>query len=263
MAGDLKNFPPSALKLERLRSEGIVPGSTDVLIFAAVLGLFVGIFVLSSTVLEELLAYTRSVFIASSLRQEADLRSGLLIALRSISAVVLPLCCAVLLIGMLQNKFLFVWKIITFNMSRLFVAGQYIGRFFERIGSSLLAALRVCCWLGVCLLLLRYISLLLVPAVIIPDFKFAELLLSMNSSSGAIVGFDAYADRLLGPLKHLFILSLAFSFFVGILSYFIAVLAFYREHRMTRQEVESENRELEHSPELITARNEYRDEAPE
>ena len=265
MASDLKQFEPSELKLERLRREGVVSTSLDLITFAAIVGLFIGF---SICIAQEGTAF-RSL--ASSSFSEVDLvkddfrglknlfTEGSMLIFRCLAWILGTVLVGVLLTGLIQTRFLITAAQIRLDFSRLFLSGGgLVSGFFRRLVGGSLVALKLLAWIVVALLIVYYIY-----SDELPSTKLDGLSLSFAQVEGVNKVISSELEHGRVVLHRAWLTALAFSFFVGIGSYFIGLIMFRRRHRMTRAEVEAEYREMETSPEFRSARRDFSSEQDE
>jgi flagellar biosynthesis protein FlhB len=279
MAEELRRFPPTALKLEKLRKAGIVPFSEDVMCFAVFLGAGLGAW----------LCLTSSIAQVASLPQhlwtirydETALAYGLVkkamaahfeqtaqVIFLITLAFIIPLVCLLFLIGGLQTRFLFSIEQVSPDFGRFFRFGAWIWQgLFVRLLSGFVRLLKVLCWIIVSVMILGYLITEELPFAPVESAKM--LAQEEVASSGATSKKETTSSRLfidlagkvrLGQAQSevgsFWFCVLVFSFFMGILSRFVTVLRFRQSYRMTRSELEAEYRETEQSSEMKGAQRE-------
>lgn len=114
MTGDNKPFPPSSLKLDKLRNQGIIPLSLLSLRVAACSGLLIALLQITSYRVEQILAKLLSLWTSQQLQQNhrtADVLKELWSAFElSISLLIflgIIISCTVLVTGLIQSRFFF------------------------------------------------------------------------------------------------------------------------------------------------------------
>lgn len=279
---ELKQYPPSELKLERLRKAGVVPFSTELMITGVLLGLFLAVSLLHSMCETDLLDITVRNFSASIdgtpnkrrpyheiLRAAGLLGRGTAIILISLSGVVL-------LFGAVQTRFLLNPPKLSVNIGQTFRwrfdVFADIGRRLSRTIANLLV---FAAWLALAALIIREVYFLPehMPSWIAHrDFANvagrADGLQSAQPSSYDLKGIDLQNQVVRNELAGAFSLLifklrgiwwsiLLFAFFVGILARFLTVLGFRREHSMSRAELEAEFRESVPAAAYKEAREEF------
>lgn len=269
MADELGTYPPTDLKLQRLRQQGIIPYTADVLAFAAILGLVLALF-LSQRMFHEVMLYVGKTFspapvgtaapsqIALELKTQGQEAFSLL--LRLLAVFLLPIFGAVVLVGMVQTRFLFLFSAIVPNFSRWFSADiSSLFAFAFRLRRAAFRCLKVGLWIAVAFLALRTTMLGVQHGY---DYYSAadQLLVASKNVSGS--HFAAKQQLFLAGLKwfdrefhRLLVVALVFSFLMGAVSRLLSVVLFRRAHQMTRTELEAEYRESEPPADYKNARS--------
>ena len=227
MTNDLKQFPASDLKLEKLRKQGVVPFSLDLLSAAVLFGFFIGAAIFFNFYQVEFLQETEKVFESASF--SVDLFWKMLFV--SLACFLIPIASLVILVGLYQTRFL-----VTFNALKPSFSGSR-DKLSSRSLKSILMLIKTLAWLILAYLVLRYF--------------FSRLEVGDTINEGLL-----WAEHLLAVFLICIVL---FALFLGIASRFFTVLSYQREHRMSRAEVEAELRETESSPEVKTARSEIQE----
>ena len=294
MTSELREFPPSEIKLERLRKSGVVPFSSDVTAFAVILGLFLGLTACFKIGAGRLLSLTKTFF-SSAAAGELTGTSADPQAVQRLSAAVWELnllmlalvgaiCVLVLLSGLLQTGFLITGQPLSINFARLLQGRVNILQgSLGRLVSCSCSILQLICWGGLFYLLFSYLLLEALPKIYGVDASM------LNNDSASASGDPASASGLLQAAEGDVLFSpvyfphwskelnrlasggvsvfhdalwvfwssvLVFSFLMALLSRLMVVLSFRSQQRMTRNEVEAEYRELEQRPEIRRARAE-------
>lgn len=241
-----RNYPPSELKLERLRRAGVIPRSSDVSSFGIVLGLVLSCCALVSGAGEAVVSLLKRCLSGACSTQAPQLVAEGASVLLAVNALVLLLIVGCLLLAdLVQNRALFTTGAWGFRAGRAFSAGENLASLRRGLATAVLKnAVFITGWLGVAYLLfvaafqgiIPDVTIVSAPAVEQPHLQF----------------YRAFAVQVL-------IASVSASFFFALLSWFLAVLQFRREHSMSRSELEQEYREMEAAPELRRARQEVRD----
>ena len=229
MSSGEKRFPPSELKLERLRSSGIVPRCPHVITAGVVIALPL---VLSSSLeifLPDITDLSTKAF-SSDTFVRADLLNFFWLLFYSSVVAIGVVAAVVLLVGGIQNRFLFAWSALSVDFTRLFSlgGGSARNRLFSLLGKVTLVVI----WVFVATVVLRYC----LGAQRLQVLEFAE---------------QSVTDALSGVKNTFFVLAgslILVSFFVAIVSRILAVWSFRKDHFMTRQELEAEYREAEGNP---------------
>jgi flagellar biosynthetic protein FlhB len=266
MSSETKPFPPSELKLERLRREGAVPFSRDVLTIGTILGVIVGFWILSINGASSFYRYSIEIFsqgIGSEPLDMEQFKSGLKEMLRVavehgmmlLVSFVVPVLTFVLLLGLLQTKFLISFETLKPDVTRFFSIGNLAPMAIARQAlKGCVLAIKAIAWVFVSLLLLRYVLQNLVAS---PYFESGSALeFAGNGMELTEMVGKAFEQRIIeggDALREILFFSLGFAFMLGLASFFARVFQFQREHRMSRAEVEDEYREMEAAPEFKTA----------
>lgn len=262
MADETKSFPPSELKLDRLRRQGLFPLSREVLSFAVVLGVLLGFTICGSLIVPALLDAASAALGAEGDPASVEgVRSAVAAAKRLFAAgaatLVLPVALGVLLAGLVQSKFLVAPGLASPSFSRLFQLDSLLPAAYR--GHALRASARLlltAAWLAAAGVLIHKA---------IGDSKVAES--SPQVISQLFERTDAHAEgqplsravaRAGSELYQGWFAAAAFSFFAAVISYILLLIRFRDQHRMTRAEVEAEYREMEPAPEAREARDAYR-----
>lgn len=246
MSDDDKNYPASDLKLERLRRQGVIARSSDLSSFAIVLGLVLGCCVLVNGAGEVVVGILRICLSGNCAQSPQALMAENVYAMLVVNGLVFVLIVGCLvLVDIVQNKGLFTPGAWRFNLGAPFSFSSNISQTKRRfVGVFLKNALFVGGWLAV-------VYMLFIAA-------FQEIIPSVTMMAASEVGaqhWQFYQDFAVQVL----IASASACFFFAVLSWFIAILQFRREHRMSRTELEQEYREMEPPPELRRARQDVRD----
>ena len=267
MSDGEKRYQPSDLKLERLRRDGVMPFSMDVLTFAAILGFFIGCAALFNSLSSEIIARCRDAWEAGGFAAESAVSTGagIVTALRGVlfltSAVLLPVFILVLLSGTLQTRFFFGFSALRPQWSALFQLHRLsLAEMGRRFGLAILSLCKVSLWLG--LAVLAFLSLFL---PIFPEGLPASRRASGVISQQVTGSSPAFAGELVRYKEQLVVLAaaaLGAAFFIGVLSRIASVLYFQYQHRMSRAELEAEYRESEPAPEVRDAQREFGLEEP-
>lgn len=265
-----KSFPPSDLKLERLRKEGVVPFSLELQNAALIAALVAGgwLFYASAWNWFGIADFVREYLSSDGAKaDELVLRAqGLFFEL---SAVVLfPLLLAVVLVGLCQTRFLIVSRPFKIGFSWMLKLSNPLSGTFVRLIARLMELLKCSCWVLICSLCLFWCFGLLFDRTGSETAAaeksngsavFMELVLSGNLKAaksaetkgpGPAFGLgqlerDIFRARLKETFWPFLVAALAYAAILGVLSRIWCVLKFQREHSMTREEIEAEQREVE------------------
>lgn len=238
MAVDSPHYPPSELKLSRLRREGIVPYSRDTLLIGVVggviLGLAVAWLVFGAGYVDSVIqAYKTPLPVSPSPRQMTKITMDSFLSFARMGGIVIGLITAcVLLVGLLQTRFLFTLQTIRFSFGS---AGR------ER-AAQVFGILKAISLIAVLALVLRFLVVEYLPRY----FSQGDYFVPGPVETQLTVWF--------APVLRYYVLSIfAIVIFVGIVGRFLAVIRFYQQHGMTRDELMQELRESEASPEVRQA----------
>lgn len=271
MSEELHRFPPTELKLEKLREAGIVPFSEDVMCFAVFLGTGVGIWLCAVSCMKQIAGLFEHLWAArydeaalagelvKSSVAEHFAKTGQAVFLMTLAFVV-PLVCLVLLTGGLQTRFLFSLNRLSLDFGRFFRFGGWIWQgLFTRFFFGFTRLIKVLCWIVVSAMILGYLITEKLPFAPVESAKIVGQAAPAGDGKergGAVSPLfadsagEARLSEAIDEIGSVWFCLLAFSFFVGILSRFVTVLRFYQSHRMTRSELEAEYRETEQAPQF-------------
>ena len=242
---ELKQYPASELKLERLRRSGIVAKSLDVSSFAVVVGFIAGSSVLLGRYWPSLLRFAEESFKATQPVSFESFSSEFVWALMSFFA---SFFLVVWIVNWLQVKFLFSPMALVPDFGRVLAFREnLLGGIKERFVVAGIDVVKVISWLFVVWLTFHYAGRL-----------FSE---HISGATGVLVRDQAIRDSTALPYKAVvtallnraMLVGIVFVAIIALLSWFSAMLRFSAKQQMTRGEVEAENRELEASPELRQA----------
>lgn len=263
MSDESKPYPASELKLERLRSEGEIPYSPEVDSAAVLIGLFCVALLLTGLwegvfqdFVVEAFSYSANegTFSENSFEELSNEKmssfSQSLLAL--ISIILVPFVGLLMLLGLLQTRFLFSFSALGLKFSRLFdltglTPRAFIARFFRALTAFALSL----AGLLIAFVVIRYFF----TSVIDSNFNQISFSLSEPLSLSAFeeLSFVAFLQSMsyfaIGAL-------IGGSLLLACGAYFFRVFHFKAIHRMSRAELEAEYREMEPSAELLTARKE-------
>ncbi len=260
MSDEAKRFPATELKLERLRSEGIVPQSKEVLLFAAFIGVGMGVSIALAVCLPDF-----ELFAAELVRKRSvaspDLPKLFERVQMFLAVGVLAICgctaLAVALFGLLQTRFLIVVKQAVPSLGRMapsFSFAPVAG--LKRAGRSILLIAVVLLFLSWFLTQLFY------------DYNQQVVgslsALGLSDDISRVALEKAFETPLLFVTSwaRFFFMSLLFMlFFLGLGCYLIDYFSFHRAQRMTRSELEEEYREMETSGDFDASRRELLEES--
>ncbi|MCC6931965.1 MAG: EscU/YscU/HrcU family type III secretion system export apparatus switch protein [Deltaproteobacteria bacterium] len=236
-------YPPTEERLAKLKSLGIVPFSQDLLSAGVIVGLFLGIIILSSDV--NLVNTIFQMFEALwSTKDNVEWRQNNL-AFAVIISVFLKLLLPVAMLGLIcsvcqkgrQSK-----GIGEGINSKVSIKSDYFG-LFDRLFIGLLGGLKAL----VILALLTLVLLILFKGLL--ETYYIELLQSPNIW---LLIMERDKSRLLDPAYSIMgkysLWVCILVLIMGAVSYFLARRRFYRIYAMSRAEIEDEYKETELSP---------------
>jgi len=245
MSDGEKRYPPSDLKLARLRDSGEIPKTNYLVSASVVLGGLLVIFLARGGALSvgdqlrhSLTVTENSETALSALTNTFQVLFSLL--LRSVGLIAV----LALLAGLIQNRFLFLAGLVRFDGARVFDLGRNLfGDLFSRT-TQFFAGLLV--------------GLLWIAAAVALGVATYQLIGSgsLFQQTTALNGATKMAIQMLS-------VAVFFAVFVGVLARVIVGLRFRAKHSMSREELEAEYRELEGSPELKGLRRDLYAEAGE
>lgn len=252
MSDDFKSFPASDQKLSRLRDEGIFPMSR--VVFAAS-----GVLALSLSVISLPLLFSKKI--QEFAEQAFSSKENFMVSINDLSEIIFSFSFynfvffggIILILGLIQSRFFINFSLFNFDISRI------VSQIFSvriSISSILGFLILLSCSLGV--VIFAYTALVGsvdtyaffqskipdAPASYLELSKVEKLTVSKNLST---------AFEKLNPV---IIICVFFSLILGLSCYFLKRILFFREHMMTRAEIESEAREQEVSYELKEQMNE-------
>lgn len=246
MSDDNKSYPPSDLKLERLRRQGIIARSAEVSSFGVVVGLIIACFAVVSGAGSAIVNLLERCLAGECAAAPDELIAQNFSALFIVNGLVFVLIIGCLiLVDIVQNKGLFTPGAWRFDLGAPFSFSKNLGAlrsgFFTQLFKNGLFTIG---WLAVCYLLFIAAFQEIIPSV--------TMLTASSVDDSQIEFYWKFAVRVL-------IASGTAAFFFAMLSWFVAALQFRQEHQMSRAELEQEYREMEAPPELRRARQELRD----
>ncbi len=252
MSSELKNYPPSEYKLKKLRDQGVMPRSRELMLFAAISGLFCGLVLLRSTATAAMFSELSASWRGDSLPAKEAFFAAAKIFFAFSWYILIPIGAVVLLIGTYQTGFLFAGNLVRFDLGRVFRFGETLRL---RGAGALWALLRAAAWTAVTVLILRRIlEWTAAPEPIRPGVPLSVFSWLGKDSGKTTENFLQSASAVIqegeSRLFGVGLTVLGFSFFLGVISRFAAVMAFRNEHGMSRAEIEAENRELESPPDI-------------
>lgn len=273
MSSEEKRFPISDIKYERLRDQGILPISSEVLQFSAMLGLFVSMVLLLRLAAPKMLVFAGAAFSRAGTfstahrlpRQGAAklaatypevIAEGAGMLGFGVLCVVVPIVIVVLIGGLVQTRCFFRLSLLSINPGRLlsgfsrFGIGGVVARFLGAWGAVLRLALVMAAWF----LALRFVlaERQLFEAVAL-ETKLGWFKMENSAISELALAGVKLASGVFSSLLFLCLL-------LAVLGWFINLFGFRRRHMMTRGEVEEEMRELEQGAEMRRARELAREE---
>ena len=221
-----KKYPPSDLKIESLRSQGIVPISRDVNFFSILLGLVAFIIFFISYAAPEFSNLIEKSF-STTTNPIEQIWAILSVAVKYSLILLGIICVSVFVSVFLQTKFLFSLRALLPSFSNLWFSGEKISK---KILFLLLSFFKLAVWIGIFALFCRYVfdSLL--------NIEFVLTSVEYDYASNVFLIF--------------IIVALGFCILLSVLSRIAVVLAFKREHSMTREELIREQQETEVRPEI-------------
>ncbi len=291
MRTESKSFPPSELKLKKLRGAGIFPYSKDFVtgvLFLGILAVF-SIFVTRSRPTADAPSAVigeSQLYFSNHAAASADSLTNFPATLIYYCAIVLlPIFLALVIGEGVQSRFFSHLRSYSFGGNRLFLVPENVSRAWLRFRRGMLETLTI---LLFCFCLLVFVSQSswvgalagdsLDPrgepgnAIAQPFFAHGEKRERLHS----LFQFTQRAkQQLLVTLiqpeissAYYFLVSIlgfviVYSFIQGCLGRVFVVLRFMRDHSMTREEVEAELRETELSPEAKRSVADVRDELPQ
>ena len=232
MSMENKTYPPTELKLRKLRRAGIVAVSEYVLSAGVVFGTLLSSYLLAVWGFEMLLAYATELYLNPQVQQPFPVYRFLALIL---GVGIVP--C--LLLGSLQTKFLVSLNACLPRFSGLIrFPNPFNPENFRSAVASLLAVLG---WILV-------ISLLVFG-------NFIEGSLGVEGFKDAALGGQeekgVFVRAEIEKTFQIFSIAAASYFiFLSSLSWFVVYLRFLKQHRMTKSEIEAEIKEEEVSPEV-------------
>ena len=267
-----KHYPASEHKLRSLRAAGIVPFSSDVMCFAAIIGAAIGINLVFRILLRDLSKLAEDSWSKSpeSVRSIVPLiHEAVYSAWHIMLALALPCLIFVFLLGGLQTKFLCSFSLLKFDFSRIFPRGRAILGTGSRGVRAVLDSLKVLSWFLAVLVVLgvayqQYLEHAARSAPVkevmgeggIYDLRFSSL--KSLSAAKNLSNRTQIVGRAVEParksLNLLAVSAVTFSFFMGALSWFLVSLRFRQSNRMSREELEAEYKETEAPAQMRNAR---------
>jgi flagellar biosynthesis protein FlhB len=248
MADGIKNYPPSELKLQRLREQGVFPRSAVALAAAVVLGTFVA-FHLSSRLLSPALKDFAIRSFNGSVGANELVIEAWSVTFLAIVCCLLPMLSITLLLGLLQSRFFFRFSQASIDLSRISQGLSNLG-----ISVSAILSLLLLSSMAMIYFYIAY-SLLMESA---QEF-FQQLLMQGHNSGvlglpkrvgGSLSRLQELIDSGFGLFNQLWLISLFFCLILGLSCYLVRWFVFRREQMMSRSELEAEFREQEASPEM-------------
>ena len=228
---DERPYPPSDVKLAKLRLAGIVPRSRDVQAFAVCLGAMIGCWLSGRYLLEALPA---RFHVPEGGFDSSELWMLLPTLVKGSALFIVPLFVVVAIVGGLQTRFLFQLELFQFSIGRMFrLWNNLISNSKQRLVLSVLSMAKVLGWSWLCVTL---------GSVLLP---------------GLLSQWDDLPSAWTGGMREVRIVlfaTLGYLFFFAVLSRVVVVLVFRQTHRMSRSELEAEYRETEPSQDIKAAR---------
>ena len=260
-----QTFPPTELKLDKLRKSGIVPFSNDVTSFAVILGSGLGLLLAYSIYRQPLQEWIKTAWTLGPNESQAVLAAQAYVLLKLITGLaacfLFPVLTLVFVLGGLQTRFLFAPGLLGPDLGRFFRSPNALwqgsgGRFAQAFFSTV----KVLCWLLVAALLFNYLwNEALAPSSSIAPNAASVQAGMPGSDTGHVLRelqVESKVRAASSALRPFWTTALILSFFIAVLSRYIAVLRFREAHRMSRAEYEEELRETEPSPEFKGLRRE-------
>ena len=269
-----RRFPPTAHKLQKLRENGVVLFNEDLVTGFLLVGVFLGIALVSLSLATSFLHQTNEAFSGSQIN--TPLAENVLPWLGTFTGLVLaigvPVLAGVLIAGAFQTKYLFRVSLLRVDFARLINFGALfqggVRRIVQVASRTLIAVLFVL--IASWYVRMEFAELALVSSEHSLDLGKGALLEDSLKSNplSASTGVDRQgqpfdkivstrARLLFSSLRDLLALLTGGALFFGILSYLISVLGFRQAHRMTRAELEAEYREMEPSSEYRQAQRDF------
>ncbi len=165
---------------------------------------------------------------------------------------VTPIVGLIVLIGLLQTKFLFSFSALGLRFGRLFDLSGFSPRAFApRLMRALIALLLAGLGVLMAVIVLRYFFTALSTAgfQVLSESSKSPLLFGDFGEMSFVAFLQSMGYFAVGTL-------IAGSMLLACGSYFVRLFHFKTVHRMSRAELEAEYREMEPSPELHSARRE-------
>ncbi len=246
-----KQYPISDLKLKKLRDSGIVPFSRDFQTIAISIGVGIGVYLVFLFLGEESEILQKCFKVKNINEFKLLIESFSSFFIMLILRATFPVFFLVLLFGWYQSGFLVTFRAFKFlNFTNMFTpfSNLFFG-FKERFFLAFLSLSKF--------LLFSLVSF----GVLLYSYsnKITDLSLFTHFRTLWTGNFEDYEFffKNLMVIKSVFInvcvLVLTFSVFVGILSRIFSVIMYNLSYMMTREEVEEEDREMEHSDEIKKA----------
>lgn len=236
-------FPPSERRLRELRKLGSVPQSREVLSAAVVLGSCAGGALFLLLVKGALVSFSQTAFASSAEGLPASelfslVQTAAALTFRAVLIVVGAVLLLVVGIGLLQTRFLFSVSAIQFSLSSMFRWGNNLLAPLSNLARSLFRVLLP----GVAIIVAGAICVRSIVLALFSDEYVAQRLSFAQTTSIAWGEFQL-VGLVLAAIVGIHLV-------VAVTAYFLAQLAFMREHRMSRAELEAEARETEMSSEM-------------
>lgn len=219
-----KAFPPTELKLRKLRRQGIVAVSEYVLSASIVCGFLLAQFIFADDIWSLLIDFSRERFQAE--QGNAASFKDFAILLITLLGMLLGFCTAlVLLVGALQTKFFFSSTAFFSRMRVPFGMPQWSG------SRPLMPLLALLAW------------------SLVFGIAFAGLIETISPNGVFLRGDIPYA-LVNGAFQTMFVAIAGFMVVLALISWFGTYFSFLREHRMTKSEMIAEIKEEEMKPEM-------------
>ncbi|MCC6220313.1 MAG: EscU/YscU/HrcU family type III secretion system export apparatus switch protein [Deltaproteobacteria bacterium] len=267
MSVENKQFPATETKLRRLRQAGTVAFSADFTSFGVTIGFFVGVGVFLLRQVDELLPFLKAFWAGGRVNVAGaeSVSSAFKVLLEASACFLLAVLTIVVLLGFYQTRFLFTLIPLRPSLASFASLGRNLfGDFSGRVSQVFFATIKVLAWVVVVVLFMLHcisempqnlveIDGAVRTSVAEADYAAKQEFNGVKAESEVTIAFRNYYRSFGRYLLFFFAVILGFSFFVGILSRFVVVVAYANKHKMSRAEIEAENRESEASPEMKTA----------
>jgi len=262
MSESSKIFPPSDLKLERLRREGVVPYSQEFNTAAFFIGISAAIFVFVYLSWEPIWKFFNTSFAASQLGRDElgdSMRDAVQLVLSKTALVLVLTSLIVLLCGLYQTKFLLRFQLLAPSFARVFDFSRVVKSLsFGHLGKAVVGLTKGILWVSLAAICIRQMVVTLIH--IFPEQIVVALRQIVQASSNKAASnsqfIKVYIAKAFEVLSGVLIWALVFLLLLGVLSRIIVMVSYFRRHQMTRAEVDAEAKEMDVSPQIHQERRE-------